>query len=155
MVFDGRFNSVFYHEHINQFRTMKKIAFIALSTLPVLGLISCGEKEATAAPAATVTTADPIVALVETMEQLATTLEATTPENSAEQAKKIKEIAAKLPELFAKVAEKGPDAKPSPDVISRGDAAEARIDAWFEANVTNIGSYDPSFREALESIQMN
>ncbi len=134
---------------------MKKIAFIALSTLPVLGLISCGEKEATAAPAATVTTADPFVALTETMEQLATTLEATTPENSAEQAKKLKEIAAKMPELFAKVAEKGPDAQPSPDVASRAAAVKARLEAWFEANATNLGSYDPSFMEALESIQMN
>lgn len=152
---------------------MKKISFIALSALPVLGLVSCGEKEAPAAPANTeaaaptetpapaatktapATAEDYMLAIIETMEELVATVEATNAGNSAEQAKKVSELATKMNTLLAEAAAKGfTDAEPTPEMNARMEAAGTRLGAWIIANAESLESFDPSFMEALGSVGM-
>lgn len=146
---------------------MKKISFIALSALPVLGLVSCGEKEAPATPvsteakaetpaAKTLTTAeDYMVAVIETVEALAAAIEATTPENSAAQAKVVSELGKKMVTLIQEAEAKGfTKTDPSPELNARMSAAQEKMETALLTLVQseNFAKLDPSFMQAIEGI---
>lgn len=137
---------------------MKKIAIVlALS----LGLISCSDKEsastASSSSVKTLTTiedyADEMIRIVE---ELAATFEATTPENSAQQAKKLKEIKARGEKLEKEAESKF--GKEAWDKIgeqdkynSRAEAALQRIFQWIMENASKQDQFAPEFNELMNS----
>lgn len=148
---------------------MKKITFIAAAVLPVLSLISCGEKEApatteskpaeTAAPAETaktpVTADDYAIALCEAFEELAGVIEATTPANSAEQAKKISELGTKIQTLLQEAEAKGlTNTEPVAELKARMEAAQEKVVNAIISLIQSPASDQlaPSFKQALEGL---
>ena len=88
---------------------MKKTSIIALIALPLAGLVSCSDKEATPAKAeakALNTAEDYMNAMVDCMNEFASIIDATTAENSADQAKKITALVNKMQKLSKEVEAK-------------------------------------------------
>lgn len=142
---------------------MKIITFIAAAVLPVLSLISCGEKEAPATteskPAETaktpVTADDYAIALCEAFEELAGVIEATTPANSAEQAKKISELGTKIQTLLQEAEAKGlTNTEPAAELKARMEAAQEKVANAMISLIQSPASDQlaPSFEQALKSL---
>ena len=134
---------------------MKKISLIALAVIPTMGMVSCSDKEeapAAAADKALTTAEDYMNAGADVMTELGDILEATTVENSAEQAKKIQALTAKMAQLMKEVEEKGfAEAEPTGEIAARMEAAENRFGQWFVKNAENMEKFDPSFLEAIQN----
>ena len=134
---------------------MKKISLIALAVIPTMGMVSCSDKEeapAAAADKALTTAEDYMNAGADVMTELGDILEATTVENSAEQAKKIQALTARMAQLMKEVEEKGfAEAEPTGEIAARMEAAENRLGQWFVKNAENMEKFDPSFLEAMQN----
>ena len=134
---------------------MKKISLIALAVIPTMGMVSCSDKEeapAAAAEKALTTAEDYMNAGADVMTELGDILDATTVENSAEQAKKIQALTAKMAQLMKEVEEKGfAEAEPTGEIAARMEAAENRLGQWFLKNAENMEKFAPSFLEAVQN----
>lgn len=133
---------------------MKIITFIAAAVLPVLSLISCGEKEA---PVTTESNPadDYAIALCEAFEELAGVIEATTPANSAEQAKKISELGTKIQTLLQEAKAKGlTNTEPAAELKARLEAAQEKVANAMISLIQSPASDQlaPSFEQALKSL---
>lgn len=120
-----------------------KTSYLSILAIPVaVCMVSCSK-----------TAEDYQSDCVDLMEEIVAVVEATTPENSAEQAKKIKELAAEMKELEKEVKEKGLENAPvTPEFKARMEAAGKRIGEWAVKNAGKMDKMDPSFMEALGSI---
>ncbi len=134
---------------------MKKYSLIAFAAIPMLGMVSCSDKEAAPAAAeakALNTAEDYMKAVADLMDEAASIVEATTVDNAAEQAKKLAALSPKMQQLQKEVEEKGfADAQPTPEMEQRMDAVGERIGKWIISNAENMEKLDPAFMEALSS----
>ena len=147
---------------------MKKTSIIALLALPLAGLVSCSDKEEAPAkeeakaldkeeaPAkeeakALTTAEDYMNAMVDCMNEFASIIEATTVENSADQAKKITALVEKMQNLRKEVEAKGFDkTEPNEAMQAKMEQVGARVGKAIMEKAPIMEQLDPSFIEAME-----
>lgn len=134
---------------------MKKTSIIALIALPLAGLVSCSDKEATPAKAeakALNTAEDYMNAMVDSMNEFASIIDATTAENSADQAKKITALVNKMQKLSKEVEAKGFDkTEPNEAMLAKMEQAGTRVGQAIMKKAAIMEQLDPSFIEAMDN----
>ena len=133
---------------------MKKTSIIALLALPLAGLVSCSDKEEAPAKeeAKALTTAEDYMnAALDCMNEFASIMEATTVENSADQAKKITALVEKMQKLSKEVEAKGFDkTEPNEAMKAKMEQVGARVGKAIMEKASIMEQLDPSFIEAME-----